>query len=125
MNPAFILTARILERSRVDLAFAVVAPLIGLIGLTIALRDVIATGGVSYAEYVLPAVVVQAMLFGALTTTDRAAAETADAMGFRLRTLPISQYAPLIARMYFHDKPKLVYYLRLPFSVHHPAQPCF
>ena len=101
MNPAFILASRILERSRVDLAFAVVAPLIGLIGLTIALRDVIATGGVSYAEYVLPAVVVQAMLFGALTTTDRAAAETADAMGFRLRTLPISQYAPLIARMYY------------------------
>ncbi|KRD20443.1 ABC transporter [Mycobacterium sp. Root265] len=99
MSPAVILTARILERSRVDLSFGVFSALVGLIGLTVALRDVIATGAVSYADYVLPAVVVQAMLFGALTTTDRAAAETMNAMGFRLRTMPISQYAPLAARM--------------------------
>ncbi|MEZ0049801.1 ABC-2 type transport system permease protein [Mycobacterium sp. MAA66] len=99
MNAPAILTARTLNRNRVDLIFAAVAPLLGLAGLTFLLRDVINTGGMSYAQYVLPAVVVQAMLFGALTTTDRAAHEKASGMGTRLRTLPISQYAPLIARM--------------------------
>lgn len=101
MNAPAILTARMVSRGRVDLIFAVVAPLLGLVGLTFLLRDVIATGEMSYAQYVLPAVVVQAMLFGALTTTDRAAHEKASGMGIRLRTLPISQYSSLIARMNF------------------------
>ncbi|MHA3022078.1 ABC transporter permease [Mycobacterium sp. BMJ-28] len=99
MNAQAILTARIVSRSRVDLIFAVVAPLLGLVGLTFLLRGVINTGEMSYAQYVLPAVVVQAMLFGALTTTDRAAHEKSSGMGIRLRTLPISQYSSLIARM--------------------------
>ncbi len=99
MNAPAILTARIVDRCRVDLIFAVLAPLMGLIGLTLLLRDVIVTDGMSYAQYVLPAIVVQAMLFGALTTTDRAAHEHSSGLGVRLRTLPISQYAPLIARM--------------------------
>lgn len=99
MNAPAILTVRNLRRNRVDLIFAVVAPLLGLAGLTFLLRDVISTGRMSYAQYVLPAIVVQAMLFGALTTTDRAAHEKASGLGTRLRTLPISQYAPLIARM--------------------------
>jgi ABC-2 type transport system permease protein len=99
VNAQAILTNRNLQRNRVDLIFAVVAPLLGLAGLTFLLRGVINTGEMSYAQYVLPAVVVQAMLFGALTTTDRAAYEKASGLGTRLRTLPISPYAPLIARM--------------------------
>lgn len=99
MNAPAILTARVLSRNRVDLIFAAVAPLLGLVGLTFLLRGVIDTGEMSYAQYVLPAVVVQAMLFGALTTTDRAAQEKASGLGTRLRTLPISQYSSLIARM--------------------------
>ncbi|MGW0158731.1 ABC transporter permease [Mycobacterium sp. NPDC003323] len=99
MNAPAILTARVLQRNRVDLIFAAVAPLLGLLGLTFLLRGVIDTGEMSYAQYVLPAVVVQAMLFGALTTTDRAATEKNTGMGTRLRTLPISQYASLTARM--------------------------
>jgi ABC-2 type transport system permease protein len=39
------------------------------------------------------------MLFGALTTTDRAAWEKISGLGARMRTLPISPYAPLMARM--------------------------
>lgn len=99
MSASRILTVRNLSRCRVDLTFAVVAPILGLAGLTFLLRGVIDTGPMSYAQYVLPAVVVQAMLFGALTTTDRAAHEKASGLGTRLRTLPISRYAPLIARM--------------------------
>jgi ABC-2 type transport system permease protein len=99
VTPFALLTARILGKSRMDLVFAVLVPMSGLIGLTFLLRDVIATGQMSYAQYILPAVVVQAMLFGALTTTDRAASEKASGLSSRMRTLPISPYAPLLARM--------------------------
>ncbi len=99
MTAVAILTARILRKGRVDLVFATLVPIAGLIGLTFLLRDIIAVGEMSYAQYVLPAVVVQAMLFGALTTTDRAAWEKISGLGARMRTLPISPYAPLMARM--------------------------
>lgn len=88
-----------MRRSWLDLVFAVLVPIFALVGLTFLLRDVIATGQMSYAQYILPAVVVQAMLFGALTTTDRAAWEKASGLSSRMRTLPISPYAPLMARM--------------------------
>lgn len=99
MTAVAILSARILRKGRVDLAFAALVPISGLIGLTFLLRDIISTGEMSYAQYVLPAIVVQAMLFGALTTTDRAAWEKVSGIGARMRTLPISPYAPLMARM--------------------------
>lgn len=99
MTAVAILAARILRKGRVDLVFAALVPIAGLIGLTFLLRDIISTGEMSYAQYVLPAIVVQAMLFGALTTTDRAAWEKVSGIGARMRTLPISPYAPLMARM--------------------------
>jgi ABC-2 type transport system permease protein len=96
-----LLTRRTLQRGRVDLAFAVLMPVFVLVGLTQLLRDVIATGQMSYTQYVLPAVVVQAMLFGALTTTDRAAWDKISGLSTRMRTLPISPYAMLTARMVY------------------------
>lgn len=84
-----------------DLVFAVLVPVLTFVGFTIGLRNVIDTGGISYPQYVLPAVVVQAMLFGALNTTDVAATERASEFGVRLRTFPISAYAPMMARMLY------------------------
>ena len=84
-----------------DVLFAILAPILMLVGLTIALQDVIDTGEMTYPQYVLPAVVVQAMLFGALTTTDRAALSQVNGFDVRLRTLPISALAPLAARMLY------------------------
>jgi ABC-2 type transport system permease protein len=97
------LTERVLRRALLDmdLLFAMLAPVLTLVGFSLALQHVIDTGGMSYTQYVLPAVVVQAMLFGALTTTDRAALEQATGFGIRLRTLPISRFAPLTARMLY------------------------
>ena len=88
MTAFALLTARIVRRGLTDLAFAMVVPIFGLVGLTFLLRDVIATGQMSYAQYILPAIVVQAMLFGALTTTDRAAWEKVSGLSSRMRTLP-------------------------------------
>jgi ABC-2 type transport system permease protein len=84
-----------------DIVFAVLAPVLTFVGITIGLRSVIDTGGISYPQYVLPAVVVQAMLFGALNTTDVAASERTSEFGVRLRTLPLSPYALMTARMLY------------------------
>ncbi|MCT7657359.1 ABC transporter permease [Mycobacterium deserti] len=95
------LTERIVLSARLDLMFAVIAPVVGFIGVVLVLQNIIDTGGMSYAQYVLPAIVVQAMLFGAMTTTDRAAHEQSSGFGLRLRTLPIAVMAPLTARMLY------------------------
>lgn len=95
------LTERIVRSSLLDLLFAVLAPVIGFVGIVLLLQGVIDTGGMSYAQYVLPAVIIQAMLIGALSTTDRAAKEQYSGFGVRLRTLPISLMAPLVARMLY------------------------
>ena len=84
-----------------DLLFSILAPVATFVGFTLTLRNLIDTGGMSYPQYVLPAVIVQAMLFGALTTAERAARDQRPGFGVRLRTLPISAAAPLIARMLY------------------------
>ncbi|SEH66039.1 ABC-2 type transport system permease protein [Mycolicibacterium rutilum] len=84
-----------------DILFAILAPVVTFIGFTIVLQNVIDTGGISYAQYVLPAVVVQAMLLGAMTTAERAAKDQRADFGMRLRTLPISAAVPLAARMLY------------------------
>lgn len=84
-----------------DLVLAVVAPVATLLGLNVALGHVIDTGDMSYADYVLPAIVVQAMLLGAVTTADRAAWDQASGFTVRLRTQPISLLAPMAARMIY------------------------
>jgi ABC-2 type transport system permease protein len=84
-----------------DLVFALVVPVATFLGFTVALRSLIDTGGMDYPQYVLPAVIVQTMLFGALTTADRAAREQSTGFGVRLRTLPIPAVLPLVARMLY------------------------
>lgn len=103
MTAVLALTERAVRNGyrELDLVFALIAPILTFVGATVALRSVIDTGGMSYPQYVLPAIVVQAMLFGALNTTDRAASEHSSDFGVRLRTLPISIYGPLLARMLY------------------------
>lgn len=81
-----------------DLALSVLVPVGTLLGLNGALRYVIDTGEMSYADYLVPAIIVQAMLLGAVTTADRAGREQACGLTLRLRTQPISLLAPMIAR---------------------------
>ena len=84
-----------------DLVLAVVAPVATLLGLNFALRHVIDTGDLSYTDYVLPIIIVQAMLLGAVTTADWAAWDQASGFSIRLRTQPISPLAPMTARMIY------------------------
>jgi ABC-2 type transport system permease protein len=82
-----------------DLVFSVLGPIAFFVCFNITLRNVIDTGDVSYPQYILPVVVVQAMIFAAMTTADRAARDHLSGMGVRLRSLPIVALVPVTARM--------------------------
>jgi ABC-2 type transport system permease protein len=60
---------------------------------------VIDTGDTTYPQYILPVIVVQAMIFTAMTTADRAARDHLSGLGIRLRTLPMTALVPVSARM--------------------------
>lgn len=91
----------VLGTLRDDLPFAILAPAGNFAVFNFGLRNVIDTGQMSYPQYLLPAIIIQVMLLGALTTVDRAARDQASDFGVRLRTLPISAAVPLMARMVY------------------------
>ena len=97
--------AALTERSLMDavrdggLIFELVSPVAYLAGLTVALSGLVDTGSVSYAQYLVPAVVVQSMIFVALFTADRAARDHQFGLGKVLRALPIAAVAPVAGRM--------------------------
>jgi len=79
--------------------FEILAPVAYLAGFTVALHGLIDTGRMSYSQYLLPAVVVQSVIFVALLTADRAARDHLLGLGERLATLPIAAAVPVSARM--------------------------
>lgn len=102
MSAVGVLTERIVRNTlRSDLPFAVLAPAGNFVIFNLALRNVIDTGGIGYSQYLLPVIIVQVTLLGALTTVDRASRDHQSELGIRLRTLPFSPWAPLTARMLY------------------------
>jgi ABC-2 type transport system permease protein len=97
--------AALTERSLVSAArdgemiFEILSPIAYLAGFSVALHGLIDTGSVSYSQYLVPAVVVQSMIFVGLLTADRAIRDHLSGLGQRLRTQPISAAAPVTARM--------------------------
>ncbi|XCI62795.1 antibiotic transporter [Mycolicibacterium parafortuitum] len=86
---------------RSDLPFAVLAPVGNFVVFNLALRNVIDTGGIGYPQYLLPVIIVQVTLLGALTTVDRAARDHQSELGIRFRTMPVPTVAPVVARMLY------------------------
>ncbi|KUH75766.1 ABC transporter [Mycolicibacterium novocastrense] len=82
-----------------EMIFEILAPIAYLAGFSVALRGLVDTGPVSYSQYLVPAVVVQAMIFVGLITADRAVRDNVSLFGTRLRTLPIAAITPVTARM--------------------------
>jgi ABC-2 type transport system permease protein len=103
MSALMALTLRTVSDSRrdADLLFAALAPVGCFLGFALVLGSIIHTGSMTYPQYVLPVVIVQAMLFGAMTTADRAARDRLSGFGSRLRTLPVPAAVPLGARMLY------------------------
>jgi ABC-2 type transport system permease protein len=97
--------AALTERSLMSAArdggmiYEMLSPIAYLAGFSVALNGLIDTDRVSYAQYLVPAVVVQSVLFIALFTGDRAARDRLHAVGERLATLPIAAAVPVTARM--------------------------
>ena len=103
MSALVALTLRTMSGSRrdADLLFAALAPVGCFLGFTVVLGSLVHTGPMTYPQYVLPVVIVQAMLFGAMTTADRAARDRLSGFGSRLRTLPVPAAVPLASRMLY------------------------
>ena len=95
------LTERALRSAARDgaLLFELMSPVAYLAGFTVALHGLIDTGRMSYAQYLVPAVVVQSVVFVALVTADRSARDHLSGLGERLGTLPIATAVPVSARM--------------------------
>jgi ABC-2 type transport system permease protein len=75
------------------------SPVAYLAGFTAALHGLIDTGRMTYSQYLVPAVVVQSMLFAAVITADRATRDRVYGLGERLATLPIAAAVPVGAHM--------------------------
>lgn len=95
------LTERSLQSSLRDggLVFETASPLVYLAGFSAALHGLIETGEMSYQQYLVPGVVVQSMIFVALMNADRAARDRQIRFSERLRTMPITTFAPVAARL--------------------------
>jgi ABC-2 type transport system permease protein len=101
MSALAALTERSLMSAARDggLIFEMLTPVGYLAGFTVALHGLIDTGHMTYSQYLLPAVVVQSVVFVALLTADRAARDRVFGLGERLATLPIAAAVPVSARM--------------------------
>jgi len=95
------LTERALMSAARDgaLMMELLSPVAYLAGFTVALHGLVDTGRMTYAQYLVPAVVVQSVVFVALITADRSARDHLSGLGERLGTLPISAAVPVSARM--------------------------
>jgi ABC-2 type transport system permease protein len=81
------------------LIFEALSPVAYLAGFSVALHGLVDTGHISYSQYLVPAVVVQSVVFVGLLTADRAARDRLTAVGERFATLPIAAAAPVTARI--------------------------
>ncbi|BAX92346.1 ABC transporter permease [Mycobacterium shigaense] len=101
MSALAALTERALKSAARDgaLMMELLLPVAYLAGFTVALHGLVDTGRMTYAQYLVPAVVVQSVIFVALITADRSARDHLTGLGARLGTLPISSAVPVSARM--------------------------
>ncbi len=79
--------------------FEILSPAGYLAGFTVALHGLIDTGRMSYAQYLVPAVVIESVIVVALLTAGRAAHDRLLGLDERWATLPIAAAVPTGARM--------------------------
>jgi ABC-2 type transport system permease protein len=79
--------------------FEILSPAGYLVGFTVALHGLIDTGRMSYAQYLVPAVVIQSVIFAGLLTASRGTRDYLLGLRDRLATLPIGTAVPMGARI--------------------------
>jgi ABC-2 type transport system permease protein len=93
------------ERSLISAArdggmiFEILSPAGYLAAFTVALHDLIDTGRMSYAQYLVPAVVIQSVIFIAVLAASHSIRDHLLGLHDRLATLPIGAAVPIGARM--------------------------
>ncbi|MDN3356794.1 ABC transporter permease [Actinomadura sp. DC4] len=102
MNAAWVLTLRavvLLRRDTGEVIGAVAAPLVFFAGFYVPLRGVMAGRGIDYAQWLPPIVVLQAMIFVAMSSADAIAADVRSGMVSRFRSMPVARLAPVAGRL--------------------------
>ncbi|MFH5231618.1 ABC transporter permease [Antrihabitans spumae] len=85
-----------------EIATAILTPVVFTVGFYIPLNLVMSTFGhglSSYAQFLMPMIVLQALAFAAITAALRAATDTVDGINRRFGSMPIGVGVPLAARM--------------------------
>ncbi|WP_201791361.1 ABC transporter permease [Aeromicrobium sp. PE09-221] len=88
---------RLMSRRPSSIIGAIVLPLVFAFLFFTVLNGVMERAGVDYAQYVIPAVVLQAMFFSAISASVWAAEDASGGMSARLRSMPISRTAPVLS----------------------------
>ncbi|MFI6348452.1 ABC transporter permease [Streptomyces sp. NPDC050560] len=89
----------LLKRDTAEISGAVLAPLVFFVGFYVPMRGVMHERGVDYVQWLPAIVVLQAMLFVAMSAADAMAADVTSGMVRRFRTLPLGTLAPVAGRL--------------------------
>jgi ABC-2 type transport system permease protein len=86
-----------------ELAITIASSIVFTAGFYIPLQQVMgtATRGVAstYAQYIMPLIALQAIVFAAISTAFRAATDSVQGINRRLRSMPIVRFTPVAARI--------------------------
>ncbi|MEV3904508.1 ABC transporter permease [Mycobacterium sp. NPDC050551] len=85
-----------------ELAIAIALSAVFTVSFYVPLREVMGafvSGRGGYAQYLMPLIAVQAVFFAAMSAAIRSATDAVQGVERRFRTLPVSPFVPLAARM--------------------------
>ncbi|MFT4286484.1 ABC transporter permease [Nocardioides sp.] len=88
---------RLMSRRPASIMGAIIFPLVFAFLFFTVLGRVMERAGIDYAQYLLPAIVIQAMFFSAMSASVWAAEDACGGMVDRLRSMPISRTAPVLS----------------------------
>ncbi len=86
----------LMSRRPASIFGAIIAPLIFSVLFFTVFKIPMERVGIDYAQYLVPAVVIQAMFFTGMSASVLAAEDVADGMLSRLKAMPVSRSAPFI-----------------------------
>lgn len=82
-----------------ELVLAVIVPVVFGLSFYLPLEFVMQLGGLDYAQYLMPIIVLQSMAFAAISAAQTSAHESTTGLTQRMQTMPVAVGVPLLARM--------------------------
>ncbi|WP_163547873.1 ABC transporter permease [Candidatus Frankia nodulisporulans] len=99
---AWVLAGRnvtLLGRDSAELSGALVSPVVFFVGFYVPLRGVMSDLGIDYAQHLLPVVILQAMIFVAISSAEALAGDVDAGMYRRVRSMAVARLAPVLGRL--------------------------